>query len=68
MINQDVSTAKATVGSVTAATGLATYFDAISSALGIVATLLGIGLTSWMIYKEIRQERERHVKKRNEDG
>jgi len=63
MINQDVATAKATVGSVTAATGLATYFDAISSVLGIVATLLGIGLTSWMIYKEIRHERERQ--KRN---
>jgi len=56
MISHDATAAKATAGSVTAATGLATYLEAINGALGIAATVLGILLTSWLIFKEVRQE------------
>lgn len=61
MNQHDMTTVKSTVGMVTTGTGIATYMSWIESALGIVATLLGIGLTSWLIYKEIRAERERRA-------
>lgn len=61
MQQHDLATLKATAGTLTAGTGIATWLSWIEGALGIIATLLGICLTSWLIYKEIRQERARRA-------
>lgn len=45
---------KAMTGVATANIGVAAYLDIIQGALGIVATLLGIVLTSILIYREVR--------------
>jgi len=74
MTSLDVTAAKATAGTVTAATGLATYLEVIQSGLGIAASLLGVLLTGWIIYKELRTEMIRRnakkgkLKRKDTDG
>ncbi len=68
MISQDAIAAKATVGTVTAATGLASYFDLIHSGLSIVAVILGIILTGRMLYKEFFPRGDRRSTDGDKDG
>lgn len=64
MINQDAIAAKATVGTATAGAGLANFFEVTQSALNTVGVLLGVTLTSWLLYKEYRAEKERRASKK----
>ncbi len=64
MINQDAIAAKVTVGTATAGAGLASGLEVMQTGLSIVATILGVILTSWIIYKEIRAEMERRELKK----
>ena len=74
MTSLDATAAKATAGTVTVATGLATYLEVIQSGLGIAASLLGVILTGWILYKELRAEMTRRkgkngkLKRQETDG
>lgn len=64
MTNLDATVQKTMVGTATAGAGLASGLELMQTGLSIVATLLGVILTSWIIYKEIRAELERrHLRK-----
>ncbi len=64
MINQDATVQKGMVGTATAGAGLASGLEVMQTGLSIVATILGVILTSWIIYKEIRAEMERRELKK----
>lgn len=65
----DAIATKAVTGIATANLGLAAYLDVIQGMLAILATLLGLTLTSLLIYKEIRVmiNQKREHKRRLED-
>lgn len=60
---------KTVTGIATANLGLAAYLDVIQGMLGILATLLGLTLTSILIYKEVKTmiNQKKEHKRRAED-
>ncbi len=64
MISQDAIAAKGMVGTATAGAGLASFFEITQGVLSIATMILGLILSSWILYKEYRAEKERRASRK----
>jgi hypothetical protein len=65
----DAIATKTTVAIATASTGLVTHLQVVQSTLGIIASLVGIALTSILVYKEVKTliNKAKEHKRRHDD-